>query len=242
MNNRTEMRNMAPFALAIPLSIIALAFAKAKIKINLVTNPESKTANSEPSNKCEPMNRDKKEAEDRAVFCFGTERLFEKRRKKYQLLNKATKFIGLFVPISLGFFAMSSQDPELTLTLMPIFRYLTTFLNAVILVISVWSMVAEWDAKIENYTESISNNIQYYKAFKEILERYDENPTEYASKLKEMILLDDIQQNKDGKESYSAKDYRFIMRQGLYQLQTTCAKCGEIPDIINPGTCSNCGK
>jgi len=188
---------------------------------------------------------DRLEAEERAVYCFGTAKLFEERRKKYKLRNKIIKFTGLSIPISLGFFAMSpeisSLIPILKPIVMPILLSITTLINAAMLILSIWALVDEWDAKVENYTESVSNNRQYFKIFKEISERYDENPTEYAAKFKETILLDDIQQNKDDKENFSAWDDRFITRHGLYQLHLPCPKCGNIPSIKNPKPCENCG-
>jgi len=188
---------------------------------------------------------DRMEAEDRAVYCIGTAKLFEERRKKYKLRNKIIKFTGLSIPISLGFFAMSpeieSLIPILKPVIMPILLSITTLLNAALLLLSVWALVDEWDAKVENYTESVSNNRHYFNVFKEISERYDENPTEYAAKYKEMILLDDIQRNKDGKENFSAWDYRFITRHGLFQLHLPCPKCGNIPSLEKSKTCENCG-
>lgn len=184
---------------------------------------------------------DRIEAEDRAVYCFGTAKLFENRRKSLRFFNKINKYIGLFIPLSFGFFFMSLKSSSLMPTLEPIFLSITTLLNASLLFISLWALVNDWDVRLENYTESISNNRQYFKVFKEISERYDEKPTEYAAKLKEMILLDDMQQKKDDKENFSAKDNRFITRQGLYQLQLECPKCGNIPSIEKPKTCENCG-
>ncbi|MDR2554694.1 MAG: hypothetical protein LBC64_04625 [Fibromonadaceae bacterium] len=243
MNNRKEACNMALLALTIPLSIIALAIAKAKTKINIinVTEAESKTTdNIDDMDK--PKSSEQIESERRAVYCFGTMRLLEKKRKTLRFFNKTNKFIGLSIPICLSLSLVSAKDLPIISTIMPIFPYITFILNIYILVISVWALIAEWDAKIENYTDSISNNMQYYKIFKEIAERYNENPTEYAAKFKETILLDDTQRKQDGRGDFSPKDHRFITRQGSHQLQFKCVDCNKIPDIKNPGTCRNCGK
>jgi len=255
-NNRTEAWNVVAFVLAIPL--IALALTKIKPQINVINIAESKTDDNiddmdKPKNgdqieaeevvKLE-MN-DRKEATDRAVYCFGTTRLLEKRREKYKLLNKIIKFTGISIPISLGFFATSPKIaaliPTLEPVIMPILLSITAFLNIALLYLSVWALVDEWDAKIEIYTDSISNNMQYFKVFKEIAERYIENPTDYSAKLKEMILLDDVQQKQDGKENFSNKDYRHITRLGLHQLHLPCPNCKKVPSLEKTKTCETCG-
>jgi len=83
MNNRTEACNIALLALTIPLSLIALAFVKTKPKINIVNITESKTTdNIDDMDK--PKSSEQIESESRAVYCFGTVRLLEKKRKTPQ--------------------------------------------------------------------------------------------------------------------------------------------------------------
>jgi len=247
LNNRKEAWDMALIKLAIPLSIIAFVFAKAKIKIKLCSYPKEKKKETddidepktEPTDK--PKNKDQAEAEDRAVYCFGTAKLFEKRRKRIGFLNKLTKYVGLLIPLSFSLFYMSLENSSFILTFTPIFKYVALTLNVILLFISSWALIFDWDNRLENFTESISNNRRYFKIFKEIAERYNEDETKYANLYRETILLDDIQQAKDDKENFSAKDDRFIMREGLYQTQRECTICGKIPDI-NLKNCSCCGK
>jgi mobilome CxxCx(11)CxxC protein len=185
-------------------------------------------------------NNDLAEARERAIFCFGTARLFEKRRKSLRFVNKINKYIGLFIPLSLGYFFISSGTESESL--MPIFIYTTAFFSTAQLLISLWALISDWDIKLENYTESVSNNARYYRIFKEIEERYDEDPAKYSAKLKEIMLLDDAQRDKDDRQNISASEDRFIMRRGLYQFQQKCSICGKIPDIRKPKKCANCGK
>jgi len=243
MNVRKETLDMALVKFAIPLSIIAFILAKTKVKIKFHSHPcqKAKETDNMKINKIdEPKNKQKNknqiEAEDREVYCFGTAKLFEKRRKRIAFLNKLPKYIGLFIPLSLGIIVSSDNS-----FLMPIFKSIAFILNTIMLVLSLWALIFDWDNRLENFTESISNNRRYYKIFKEIAERYNEDETKYANLYRETILLDDMQQAKDDKENFSAKEDRFIMREGLYQTQRECTVCGRIPDK-NLNNCSCCGK
>jgi len=182
------------------------------------------------------------EATNRAVYCFGTAKLLEKRRKRLRFWNRINKFIGLFIPVFIGLSFMSAKDlPIIISTIMLIFPYIAFILNASMFVISILALVAEWDAKIENYTDSISNNMQYFNIFKEILDRYYESPKEYSAKLKETTSLDNVQQKQDGRENFSLKEYRFITRVGLYQLHLPCPECNKVPSLEKTKNCENCG-
>jgi len=184
---------------------------------------------------------DVRNAVDRAVYCFGTAKLFEKRRKKIGFRNKLTKYVGLLIPLSFGLFYMSLENSSLILTYTPILKYVALGFNIILLFISSWALIFDWDNRLENFTESISNNRRYYKIFLEIAERYDEDIVKYANLYKETKLLDDAQQEKDEKENLSAEDERFIMREGLCQLHQECPKCKKIPDKGKSVKCSNCG-
>jgi len=249
LNTRKEAWEMALIKLAIPLSLIAYALAKAKIKIKFHSNPTAKKTDNinkpmekpiqkpieEPTNDQEK--NDREEAKRRAIFCFGTAKIFGKRRKTIGFFNKLIKYFGLLVFLSLSLL-VSAEDPFL----INVFKSVTFVFNVILLVFSLWALIFDWDNRLENFSEAISKNMQYFRVFKEIKERYNEDKTKYANLLTETKLLDDLQQEKDYKENFSAKECRFIMREGLYQLQLKCVVCGKIPNIANPEKCDNCGK
>jgi mobilome CxxCx(11)CxxC protein len=233
---RKETWDKALFALAIPLSIVYLAFAKTK------TCPFAK--NQKTDNTDKPKSKDQIEAEMRAVDCFGTARLLEKKRKTIKFFSKANKFIGLAIPLIFGTLYTLSNDKSLIPKLepiIPIIQLITAILGLALLIISLLALVNDWDTRIENYTKSIPNNMRYHDTFCEIVERYYEDEKKYAALYRKTKSLDDMQQEKDGIEDFSIKDRQFITKHGLHQLDIKCPECKKVPDITKSGKCGNCG-
>lgn len=189
----------------------------------------------------EKEEKDRIEAWDRAVYCFGTAKIFEKRLKQLNILNKGAKFIGLAVPLIIGYFVMTfGKENVLSASW---FLYTAAILGFVQLSISLWALVDNWDDKLQCYAEFASENIHYSDTFENIGKRYGENKVEYARLLREMIALDGKQRKLNSKMNISRKENRYAMRYSLFQFERECVECKTIPIVDKPKRgCSICGK
>jgi mobilome CxxCx(11)CxxC protein len=185
---------------------------------------------------------DRKDAWKRAFKCFGTAEILKKRQKNIELYLLVNKIIGLIVPASIGFaaitFSIAQTNIGILLTAVSIFSFIQFVLSLV-------ALIRGLESKLGIYIESIAKNTEYSESFVEIGERYDGDEKYYAEYYKKMAILDNKQQENDNKIGISKEEERYGMRHVLVQFGRECGGCHKVPkrkDIKNPkGECSVCG-
>jgi mobilome CxxCx(11)CxxC protein len=182
---------------------------------------------------------DVQEAWDRALFCYGTAKIVEKRTKTLKFLNKINKFIGLAIPLSIGGVVISFG---LNASLLPTALLILGILGIFQLIVSLWSLIDDWENKIENYVNSKSRNLHYSDLFQKIAKESNEDKTKYTNVFIETMLYDKIQREEDNKMNISEKEKRYGLRYALFQFQRCCVGCGKIPNMKKISKCNVCGK
>jgi len=156
---------------------------------------------------------DRKEAWNRARYCYGTAEIFKRRQRRLSPWININKFMGFIVPLSVGSAVLTlGFDESLLHKILPI----AGIFSFIQLIISLLSLIYNWDSKLESYKNSASKNMDYSEKFRNIGRRYDEDE-KYAEQLKEMILLDNVQRKIDEDMKISAKEERFGKKQGEIQ-------------------------
>ena len=178
------------------------------------------------------------DARDRALHCYGTAKVVEKRLRNLNRIDKIAKFLGLILPLSIGSFVVTVGTDT---ALAPKLLYISGILGAFQLIITLWSLIDNWSGKLEDYMESKIKNMYYTDVFTEIGMRYKEDEAKYANLFNDTKILDNIQQGRDHKINITEKERRFGMRHALFQFRQICAGCKKIPSLGKPIKCDVCG-
>jgi len=187
----------------------------------------------------EKEKNDRIEAWNRAVCCFGTAKIFEKRLRELDPINKRTQILGFVTPLLFGCFVMFSDKENILSN--HVFLFFVAIFSFIQLFVSLWALVDNWNNKLGDYTTSISENMFYAGKFEDIGRRYSEDKDRHEKLLQETILSDDLQRKRDIKMNISAKEIRYGRRYALSRFQRKCAECGEIPIVDSPNkNCSLC--
>jgi len=148
---------------------------------------------------------DRVEAWNRARYCFGTAEIFKRRQRRLSHWININKFMGFIVPLSVGSTVLTFG---FDVSLLPKILLIAGIFSFIQLIISLLSLICNWDSKLESYKNSVSKNMDYSEKFRIIGTRYEEDK-KYAEQLKEMILLDNVQRKIDEGMKISAKEKSF---------------------------------
>lgn len=177
----------------------------------------------------------RKDCWDRAAQTFGTARIFETRARLLKRNLRLLSFLGIAVPLTVGGVVVSFSANAWGL------RFLLTLaglLSIAQLIVSAWSLAAQWDTGLAYSQESATDNdrlsVQYQK--------YAKNPPPNAAIRFELLeATNQARVDADGKQVVTDAEKRLGMRLALHRFQRPCI-CGEIPNPMAPSAvCAVCG-
>jgi len=175
---------------------------------------------------------------DKAFYDFATSYIFIRIGKRYKRKILALTFLGIIVPVIVGAIFLSFVPSQNIASLITIIASIMLIAQ---LILSVWSIIAQWNDKYSYSLESVSANDRLSRNFKTLAEN---PPSEYQTfqiKYEYLKLEDDFRNDLDSKQLVSEKDKRYGHRAALRQFQKGCSGCSEIPQSLKPTKCNICG-
>ena len=178
----------------------------------------------------------KSECWDKRFYCFGTYKIFEKRSNELKLLRNIITFLGLVVPLSIGasFLSFTNDIEYVKTSILTIAGILTL----VQLIFSLWSIINRWDEKHAYAVGAIQANTRLAANFERLGKQNAEVIKSEIDHLREEYIRQDAM---DSIQNITPKEYRYAMRQSLFQYRLKCKTCEEIPQSLKPSNCDTCG-
>ena len=173
-----------------------------------------------------------------ALFSYGYGYLFSLRANRLNKKLNWITFLGIIIPVLIGGIVTTYGTES------PILKYLlivTAPLSIIQLIISVWSVVANWNTSYAYYLESYLDNYN----LAELYENLGKYPPDDVDDLKtEMDKIDILRSNRDKQDSkypLTDKEKRKGMRYALRKYKRSCAGCNIIPKDMKSTKCGVCG-
>jgi mobilome CxxCx(11)CxxC protein len=179
-----------------------------------------------------------KEAWDRALYAYGTAKIFLERSRRYRRKIRWLAFIGIAGPVLIGVMVLHGVSPE----------HLVTFIAAVAAIsvvealISVWSIVANWADNLSYSQRSAADNFALSSAFQELGQKCENPQDDLIVKFTALRSSDDARRAQDADQGITEKELRYGHRAGLRQFQRACEGCKKVPMSMDSTDCGVCGE
>lgn len=175
----------------------------------------------------------------RALHCFGTAFLFERRAQKLQNRVQLLAFFGLVSPLTVGAAVLGyGVDSRLVVGLVPV-----AALAAVIqIILSLWGLSRAWSPSLAYAVESMSANRELFDAFQRLGERPPVAVSDLQVQYDLLVERDRFRTSQDDKAGISEAEKRMGMRAALRQLRKACSACGCVPTDMKATECGVCGQ
>lgn len=174
-----------------------------------------------------------------AYHAFATAKVFERRLKKLRRQLKWLSFLGLIAPVLVGGVVLSfgSQSPA--------FDWLVVAAGTVIVVqavISLWSLVADWEDHYRYSVESMAANYRLFEEWDELARVPPDDTDDFHARVtgakREMVG----RLHQDYKWGPKDWEIRRGMRAALREKGAECVSCGEVPYSMRSTSCPVCGR
>jgi mobilome CxxCx(11)CxxC protein len=178
----------------------------------------------------------RKECWRKRFYSFGTAKVFEKRVLSLGRRRRLITFLGLASPLFLGAFvaAYSTESAMLKLIVIPT----VAVLSIVQALLSLWSLVFAWDHRYACAVTAVKNNTRLASDFEDLATAPDGKLDREIERLRFEYAR---QEGEDSAQEISEKEKRFGERSSLFQYQSKCPACGEVPTSMKPTNCDACG-
>lgn len=170
---------------------------------------------------------------DKRFYALGTAKIFERRARRLELKRNWITYLGIVVPLLVGGTALAFGTKVLPYILVP-----AGLLGLLQLSLSVWSLVAKWDAQHNYALQAAQAQTRLFNAWDALAKRL---PPDLKEKVDGLDQEDQRQEQSDLLQNVSDKEKRFAMRAALYHFGNPCRRCNRKPESMKPGDCDTCG-
>lgn len=180
----------------------------------------------------------RQDAWNNSLFSYGYGYLFSHRANKLKTRLNWITFLGIIVPILIGGIVTTYG------TTSPILKYLliiTAPISIAQLVISVWSIVANWNSAYAYYLETSLDNYNLAEKYENLGKYPPKENEELKAELDKIDILRSIRDKQDSKYPLTDKEKRKGMRYALRKYKRECAGCEKIPTDMKSTKCGVCG-
>lgn len=181
---------------------------------------------------------ERRSCHESALRCFATAYIFECRAAPLRVALKLLTFSSLVGPLSIGALVIAVGS---TAELISWAIFVAAFLSIIQIILSLWSLVAQWRENLSYYLESKADNYQLADRFYEL----GNNTVYYEDKWRtEFTVLDALSNNRshlDLRYDITDEEKRMGMRAALREYQRECIECKSIPTSLQSSNCSVCG-
>lgn len=169
---------------------------------------------------------------------FGTGYIFERRTRAVKRLLRILTFTGVAGPASLGALLAAYG---LQWQYLPTALSITIGLMVVQFIISLWSLVNQWDSDLAYALESTASNYRLSEGFYQIA-RSDESKAKVEKELSALEAEARVRTEMDFRQGITDKEKRRGMKAALRQFQLKCVGCEITPLSLRSTNCDVCGK
>lgn len=173
---------------------------------------------------------------ERAVHCFGTAAIFERRAERWAHYTGVLTFLGIVGPLVVGGAALSFGVGGRWIGPLLI---LASVVGLMQLVLSVWSLTAGWRTSLAYARESAADNHRLAEEFQKLAKS---TPKDFAVRYDLIDNSYSYRSMSDVKQDVTFEEKRYGLRCGLHRFQRSCVECQLIPKPDAPSSCSVCGK
>lgn len=176
---------------------------------------------------------------DRAVWAFGTAKVFSARADRYRRYLKRLAYVAIGVPVLIGGTVLSFG---LGGDYLPVLLTVGGLAGILQLGVSVCSLVADWTGSLEYSLVSASDNYDLATKFRDLGSRCAVPPDDLPVRFAELRGRDDSRRTQDVTKGVAEREKRFGHRAGLLQFQRECTACHKVPSSMEPTKCGVCGR
>lgn len=170
---------------------------------------------------------------EKAFYAFGTTKIFERRIHRLDRLRTAITYLGIVVPLLIGGAVLSFGTNWLAYAIVP-----AGVVGCLQLGLSAWSLVAKWDDKHAYALGAMQAQTRLFNAWDRLAKR---PPVDFESKVNELDIEDQRQEQADLSQNLLPQEKRFAMHATLYHFGNMCVRCGQKPTSMKPTDCDTCG-
>lgn len=187
----------------------------------------------------EQHDRLRQDAWNYALNSYGYGYIYNLRSEKLNRNLNIITFLGILIPVLIGGIVTTYG---LTSPLLKYLLIITAPLSIVQLIISVWSVVANWNAAYAYYLETSLDNYNLSSNFEKIGKYPPQSANDLKTELDKIIVLRENRDRQDNKYSLNEIEKRRGMRYALRKYKRSCAGCDTIPVNMDSSDCGVCGK
>jgi mobilome CxxCx(11)CxxC protein len=181
---------------------------------------------------------ERRSCHESALRSFGTAYIFECRAVPLRVALKLLAFSSLVGPLSIGALVIAVGS---TTTLITWAILVAAALSIVQIILSLWSLVAQWRDNLSYYLESKADNYnladRFYSLGNNTVYPDDKWRTEFS-------VLDALGNNRarlDLRYDITDEEKRMGMRAALREFQRKCTGCQTVPNSLEASDCPICG-
>jgi mobilome CxxCx(11)CxxC protein len=183
------------------------------------------------------------ECRNRCTYAFATAAIFQNRARKYTKYLQRLTFLGLALPVSIG--GVVGADLAGGGTLKE-FIWIAGFVGVVQLIVTLWSVVADWPGKLESSLSASGENSRLADEFDALAKTFNNPPLNFDILFEKLKAQDGAQNIADKRQLITKEEEIYGHRAALYQFRIACAVCKNVPNSREiPGTvttrCETCG-
>ncbi len=174
-----------------------------------------------------------------ALYCYGTAYIFEQRVTPLRIAIKILLFSSLAGPLVIGALVIAVGTKGTIIKWALIVAAILSFIQ---IIVSLWSLVAQWQNKLPSYENSIIENHLLSNEFKDLANNNILSDSEWRTRSDVLEVKGEFQKRKDLTQSISEEEKRMGMRYALRFFGRQCVGCSEVPITIETSDCPVCGQ
>lgn len=184
------------------------------------------------------------EAWNNALHSYGTGYIYKKRASFKRKKLKALTLLGIIVPVLVG--GIVTTYDNISPQYLNLIFIVAGTLSLIQLILSVFSLVYNWEDSHSYYLESSNDNFsistEYEKLFKNFSPDYESKQLKKLEQDKSTVDVKyQIRSSNDNKYPLTQKENREGMRYSLRYFKRSCEGCKIVPIDMKPTNCSVCG-
>ena len=180
----------------------------------------------------------REESWKRAIECFGTGAIFQRRARSLRHRIRILVFLALGGPLLLGATVLAFGTKGRSSVLLSILIPATAIVGIAQICASLWALVARWDDSLVEASQSVAENVRLSTDFRDLGVN---PPSDLESKFAILAAQYAIRSERDLGQDVSDKERRRGLRMALRQFHRPCVACGLVPLSEKASDCEVCG-
>jgi len=184
----------------------------------------------QPQSEPQPLPQSKIEiCREKAFYARGTAVIFERRVCRYSRNRNYINYLGVVVPLLVGGINLSFDSNFFNEEILPYVKILAGVSGVLLLLLSVWSLIAKWDDHLSYALGAMKANYKLYDDWKLLA---DLAPIDIDIKIIELEKANQLQSSQDYAEGITEKEKQAARQDSLFHINKNCPLCGAKPSAM----------